>query len=241
MKDGKTFSTKLADQLEGLRLACLALVQPGKVFDALVARPRYAWPMILGLIASLLFAVTIEKRVGYERVAESLAPMMSQLGMKPVTRYNAANGIRLDYYLSYTADLIWLLIGACAAWLLLLVSMGKRYKWSVIFSCICYGSLPFVVRKLLVVASLWTFVDGETYDPRMPIASAPSALVSQADHPLLYSTLATCDIFTLWCVVLLAVAWVSITRSNSLAARLWIPGLYLIWCMLTIAASAMFA
>lgn len=188
--------------------------EPGRVFEALRARPRFLVAGAIIIAVSMIFTILFFQRVGYEnamREAIEKSPRSSQ--MSPEQKEQALEIYQRPYVkaITYCTPIIGIaLVFAIGAALYLLGTMavGQRISYLQALSVWVYSSFPpFLISGLLSVLVLF-LKSRDDIDPaqlRGGLVKADlSILVNEKASPVLAAMLGSIDLFAFYGLFLAA-------------------------------------
>jgi hypothetical protein len=186
--------------------------EPGKTFADIAERPRFWVPLILMIVASLAFTITISQRIGWERVVrqqlESRMATMSDQQREAVAKTMDMQ-VRIASIFGYVGGvvavpLIYLIVGGILMGIVRgIMSAPVRFKQ--VFATMCYASLPGLIFTVLAIAVMF-LKNPDDFNLRNPLVFNPGAFMDpQSSSKFLYSVASSLDLFTIWTILLLAV------------------------------------
>lgn len=220
---------------EGQRLA-YAFTAPGRLF-ADVKQNRSWWaPLIVVTLVSIIFVIAIEKKVGWTQVATNMMSADAKQAarfeqMPPEQRAGAyAMVAKFMRITSYASPVFTLLFAAVIGGILLAVfnfGMGAQHSFKYAFAACIYAFLPpGSARALLGALTLFAGADPEGFMLDAPVASSLGALVTRTESPAVYVLLSAIDVFTIWMIILLGIAFSTGTKTKRGTAIGVIFGVY---------------
>jgi hypothetical protein len=220
---------------EGQRLA-YAFTAPGKLFaDVRLNRSWWA-PLIVVTLISIVFVVAIEKKVGWTQVATNMMsadPKQSERfeQMPPEQRAGAyAMVAKFMRYTAYASPVFTLIFAAIIGGILLAVfnfGLGAQHSFKYAFAATMYAMMPpGCARAVLGALTLFAGADPEGFMLDAPVASSLGALVSRTESPAVYVLASSVDVFTIWMIILLGIAFATGTKTKRGTAIGAIAGVY---------------
>jgi hypothetical protein len=214
------------------------IVEPERGFATLVDRPHVIIPSFLIIVCTILMALGMQFSVGWNEVAASLRGDGASASLP--ASITQPSVVAAGVYLSFITTIFGALFLALILYAVLRFVWGEpRHSLFAVVSCVLYGFLPLQFRKVLIGAIL--LLCKVDYDPDQPIASSLAFLVSKTVHPVLWSMLGSLDVFTIWSVILLAIACKQLSGIRSNLAYLPIPILFVFWVAANAALAALAA
>jgi hypothetical protein len=186
--------------------------EPSKTFADIAERPRWIVPLLLVIIASLVFVSLISSRIGFDNVVrqqlEQRMATMSQQQREAVEKTMDMQ-VKIASVAAYVSPLVFLPLGLMAAAGVLLgitnglMSAGLRFKQ--VYAALCYASLPTVISTALGCVMLF-IKKPEDFNIQNPIGFNPGAYMDPLTTSKFVHSLATSlDVFAIWIILLVAV------------------------------------
>jgi hypothetical protein len=192
-----------------------AIVNPRPTFEDIARKPSWLVPILVMTVISIVLSVAINQRVDWPQVVQQRIEKShfasQRLDQLPQEQRQAnlelqAKGSRIFVYVRGVlgTTLLTLVLGGIYLGLFNLAGAGLTFGQS--FSLVAYALLPSAIKDLLGIPIV-LMKDPGAIDPQNFIASNLGALVS-SDAAMWKTVLASSvDIFVLWSVVLVAVAF----------------------------------
>jgi hypothetical protein len=223
-----------------------AYVAPEKLF--LDIRRNASWwvPFLLGIVVSLLFVYSVDRKVGFEQVAQTnvnrSAQQQRRMSSIPDEQRQQAMGTitSVTRVVSYAYPLI-ALIFALIATAILMVSfnfgLGAKATFPQYLAVWFYAGLPFLIKYILAAITIFAGASAEQFDMRNPVGTNIGWYLS-SDVPLWMRTVCSSfDLFTIWVVVLLVIGCATVAHVKRSTAAWIVVG----WWLLTILGSTIMA
>ena len=208
------------------------LFAPAETFDDIARRPDVVMPMLFLIIVSFITTAFIIPRLDFSNVIAQQAevmkkkqPNMSDDDLERVGRITRSMGT----VMGWLAPVLQIGIFAIVAGVLLLAfnAFGARVTYGQAFSVTLYSWIPRVIQG--VILTIVALVQG-TVDPTTMatvVKSNPAFLVEMSEHPVLFSLLASLDVFAIWGMILLifgfaAAAKTTKARAAGIVIPLWL-------------------
>lgn len=237
----------------------LGLSQVGRVVDTFVApastftdilRSASWWlPFVLILIVSTLSTYSIDRHVGFSRVAEntvqSSPKQVEQMSdMTPQERASNMDKRALGTrYFSYAFPLLLLIFLAIYAGIMLGIfnfGLGARMTYGQAMAVTMYASLPYLLISLLTILTVSFGNNAETFNIQNPVGTNPAYFLSDA-APWLKTLLTQFDLVRLWSLVLTVVGFKIVARRSTGQAAAVVVGWWLLVLLVSVAATAAFS
>jgi hypothetical protein len=234
----------------------VALSQVERVVDTFVAptktfidiRRNASWwlPFLLSILVSVAFAASIDRKIGFDQVAQtninrSAQTQQSMSNLPDAQREQTIHKIgaftRVVSYLYPVLGLIFALICAGILMLTFNFGLGAKASYKEYLAVWFYAGLPFLIKFLLAATAIFAGVSAEQFDINNPVGTNVGWYLT-SDVPLWVRTLfSSADIFTLWVVLLLILGCSTIARVKRSSAAIVIIG----WWVLIILGGTIMA
>jgi hypothetical protein len=186
--------------------------EPGKTFADIAERPRFWVPLILMIVASLAFTITLSQRIGWDRVVrqqlESRMATMTDQQREAVAKTMDMQ-VKMASIFGYVGGVVavplsYLIVGGILLGIVRgIMSAPVRFKQA--FAVMCYASLPGLIFTVLAIAVMF-LKNPDDFNLRNPLVFNPGAFMDpQSTSKFLYSVACSLDLFTIWTILLLAV------------------------------------
>jgi hypothetical protein len=233
-----------------------ALTQVERVVDTFVAptktftdiRRNASWwlPFLLSILVSIAFATSIDRKIGFDQVAQTNINRnaQAQQGMSNLTDaqrdqaiHRIAGFTRVVSYLYPVLGLIFALICAGILMLTFNFGLGAKGSYKEYLAVWFYAGLPFLIKFILAAIAVFAGVSAEQFDINNPVGTNVGWYLS-TDVPQWIRTLfSSADVFTVWVVVLLILGCSTIARVKRSSAAIVIIG----WWVLIILGGTIMA
>lgn len=213
-------------------------VAPTKTFTDILRNSRWWLPFVLTLLVTLGLTMTVDKEVGFRRVAENQV----QQNPKQADRFNSltaeqkaaqlngmGKGYRYSSYGSFLFILIFVAIAALLYWATFNFGLGAQTTYGQMFAVWMYASLPRIITALLSIVLLMTGVNTDSYNMQNPVGTNLAYYIPDA-APWLRTILSFFDVIGFWVLALLIlgtsiVAKVSRGKAASVVIGWWLLGM----------------
>ncbi len=213
-------------------------IAPSKTFADIRRSASWWLPFLLLVIVTLASAVTIDRQVGFARVAENNVHQnpkqeeaLSQLppDQRAARLHAMAVGTRYTVYASFVLILLFVAIGALLYWATVNFGLGAQTTYGQNFALWMYASLPKLLTGLLAIVVLLFGGNAEAYNLQNPVGTNPAYYMPDA-APWLRALLSFVDVLGLWQLALLilgvsVIARVSMGKAAAVAVGWWAVGL----------------
>lgn len=211
---------------------------PSKTFTDILRSATWWLPFVLLALVTLATALTIDRKVGFERVAENqihLSPKQADAydalpsDQKAAQMHGMSKGYRYSTYGSFVLILVFVALFALVYWASFNFGLGARTTYGQMFAVWMYASLPKLLVGLLTIVTLLAGANTEGYNLQNPVGTNPAYYMPDA-APWLRSVLSFIDVFSLWQLALLVigtaiVAKVSRSKAATVVLGWWMLGL----------------
>lgn len=213
--------------------------EPGRVFEALRARPRFLAAGIVLLVLAIAVTAVLFLRVDMGEVIrqemETRNPQMSEqqkeMGLKI--------GKVIGAVVVPTFVVIEIAAGA-AIYLLAVMAFGGSITYKQSLSVWVYSSLPPAVLGTVVILLVLFLRSPETINPKRLLVTNPGAFMGPEVSPALTALLSQFDILRFFGMFLAALGLRKVAKISSGSAWSIIIGLWLIWTILAVSRAAIF-
>ncbi|HXB71060.1 MAG TPA: Yip1 family protein [Candidatus Acidoferrales bacterium] len=182
--------------------------EPAKAFEDVARRPGFLTPLLLILVANLVYYALYSQHVGWERLvrhqieASSRGSQLTPEEREQNVQIGAKAGPLLPAFLLAGVPLGYLICGA------VLLRMVKRKSATVtfkqVFAVMCYSAIPDLLFVALAIVVMF-LKSPDDFDIRNPLPSNPGALMDPNTKSYFLHTLAnSLDLFSAWKIILIA-------------------------------------
>jgi hypothetical protein len=213
-------------------------VAPSKTFTDILRSATWWLPFLLMVIMTLCVTVTIDKQVGFPRVAENQihqSPKQEDQfnNLTPEQKAAQMRGrIAVTRYISYASFLFILIFVAIASllyWGTFNFVLGAQTTYKQMFAVWMYASLPKLVIGILTILTLIFGADADAFDMRNAVGTNPAYFMPDAS-PAIKAILGFVDVIGLWQLALLVigtaiVAKVSRGKAAAVVVTWWVFGM----------------
>jgi hypothetical protein len=221
-------------------------VAPTKTFTDIRRNASWWLPFLLSILVSLAFAASIDRKIGFDQVAQSnidrnaqAQQNMSNLpeAQREQTIHKIGSFTKVVSYLYPLIGLIFALISAGILMLTFNFGLGAKASYKEYLAVWFYAGLPFMIKFLLAAIAIFAGVNAEHFDINNPVGTNVGWYLT-SDTPLWLRTLfSSADIFTLWVVLLLILGCSIVAKVKRSSSAIVIIG----WWVLIILAGTIMA
>lgn len=208
-------------------------VAPTKTFTDIRRNASWWLPFLLSILISLAFVASVDRKIGFDQVAQSninrnaqAQQSMSNLpeAQREQSIHTIAAYTRVVSYLFPVLGLIFALICAGILMLTFNFGLGAKASYKEYLAVWFYAGLPFLIKLLLAAIAIFAGVSAEQFDINNPVGTNVGWYLT-SDIPLWVRTLfSSADIFTIWVVLLLILGCSTVARVKRSSAAIAIIG-----------------
>jgi hypothetical protein len=194
---------------------------PGLAFRDIAARPRWWPPLVILVLASLVFTYTFTQRVGWERFFRQQAETNSRMRDMPADQKEQAIAMQIRVGPAFAYGGIALgfpfMAAATAGVFLFLFRtvFSAELSFRQAFAIVCYSWVPLLFGSIIALAVM-LLKNPEEFDLNYPTLTNIGAFLEPASTPKWLLSLGTSiDVFTIWTLVLLATGFAAAGRKIS--------------------------
>jgi hypothetical protein len=220
------------------------LFAPAETFEDIARRPDVLMPLILILLISFLSTAIVMPRMDFEAMAAEQGetmrkhnPNMTSADIERMERFTVAIA-KVTGWISPLFVLLWWVIIA-AVLLLAMRLMGGEGSFKQAFSGTLYSWIPLVLFG--IITSIVVLARG-SFDPTTAstlVKSNPAFLVDMQEQPVLFSLLASFDVFTIWTIALLILAVAAISKLSRAKSAAIVISLWLVMIVIKLGFAAL--
>jgi hypothetical protein len=229
--------------------------EPGRVFEALRARPRFLIAGLIILLAFFTFTILLYQRVGYENVIRSAIENSPRTADMPADQKERIIEMQtgpafkaINYASPLLGVSIFIALGG-ALYLLGTMVMARSISYKQAVSVWTYSSFAPTVISMLLNIVLVFLKSPDDYDPtqaarRGLVRANLGLLVDQTAHPVLATALGSIDLLAFYGLFLAALGLRKVARLSTGSAwaivlSIWLLGVILRIALSTFAGGAM--
>ena len=196
---------------EASRLAGV-FFEPTRAFTDIAARPRWFVPLLLVILASLAFTISISQRLGWERVIDQqMQSQMAHMSDQQRAAIEQSKGLQVKiasvgaYVGAVLGPPIYCLIAAGVLLLIVNGMMSAGIKFKQAFAVMCYSGLPGILLIALTVVAMYMKPNPDDFNMQNPLPFNLGWFMSP-DTPakFVHSIAGSIDLFSFWAIVLIA-------------------------------------
>ncbi|MGC1783127.1 MAG: YIP1 family protein [Acidobacteriaceae bacterium] len=220
-----------------------AYVAPTKIFTDIRRDASWWLPFILAILVSLFFVTSIDRKIGFDQVAQanvnrSASAQQRMSSLPPAQREQGMQiAATITKVISYAFPVIGLIIALISAAILMAsfnFGLGAKATYGQYLAVWYYAGLPMLIKFVLAAIAIFAGASAEQFDINNPVGTNIGWYLS-SDTPLwLRTTLSSVDVFTIWTVALLIIGCATVARVKRSSAAFLVIG----WWILIIVGSA---
>ncbi|HEY1342356.1 MAG TPA: Yip1 family protein, partial [Bryobacteraceae bacterium] len=183
--------------------------EPKKTFEDIARRPTFIVPMVLVILFSLAFTISISQKIGWERVVtQQMAQNPQTAQMPPEQRQQAINmGSKIAGIIAYVGPILGVpLYCLIAAAVLLGIASGimsAGLKFKQVFAIVAWSGMPGLISALLGIVVMY-MKNPDDFNMNNPIAFNVGAFMDPQGSKFAYSLASSIDLFSFWTIFLIA-------------------------------------
>jgi hypothetical protein len=222
-------------------------VAPSKTFTDILRSTSWWLPLIVLFLGSLLFSYSIDKKVGFDAVAQQqLEKMPAQEAqvdaMAPADKarviHQRAAGTKFTTYGFVVVILIIVAIHALLLWASFNFGLGAKTTFPQVFAVIMYAGLPKIFISLIGSILLFAGVGIDGFDVQNPAGTNIGYFLS---GPALRAAGGFFDIFGLWSLALLIIGMAIISRKSTMQSAMIVIGWWVFGLLISVGMVAAFS
>ena len=218
------------------------LTDPTRAFADIATGPRWWVPLTLLAILALAFTMAFTQHVGWERFMNQTFDSNPKTQAMPAEQRAAAieKGAKIAPIFGYVGAIVgtpvYALLVALGLMLVFNLTMSAQLRFAQAFGMTSYALLPGVISTGLAILVMF-LKNPDDFNLRNPLVfNAGAFLDPQATPKWLLSLASSIDLFNLWTVLLLALAFGAIARK--LSFRQALTGVASAWLVVILVKSA---
>ena len=221
-------------------------VAPSATFTDILRSTTWWLPFLLILIITAASAFAIDKKIGFDHVAEhtmqqnpkaaeklaDLSPQQRAMQMSIATVFTKD--------LSYAGGVFFLLVAALVAlimWASLNFGLGARTTFAQNFAVFMYAYLPHLFLGLLNIIFVYAGVNTENFDINNPVGTNIGYYMTGSAQ-WVKTALSYIDVFGLWSLALLVIGSAIIARKSKGQVAMVVVGWWVIMILVTAGLAA---
>ena len=218
--------------------------EPTKTFTDIAARPRWVFPMLLIILAGIVYIALFSQHVGWDRMLrQQFAASSRSAQLTPEQRdQQLAAGEKFAPVIGYAGTIFGIPIafliiaGVLTGIVAGIMSAPVRFKQ--VFAIQCYASLTGLVFMALAITVMF-LKNPDDFDLRNPLMFNPGAFMDPlTTSKFVYSLAGALDLFAIWKMVLIAVG-LKAAAGKALSFGGALVAVFLPWGIFVLCAAAL--
>jgi len=225
------------------------IVAPSKTFTDILRSTSWWLPFLLYIIVSAGFAFAVEKKVGFDAVAEQAiqqSPMaQDRIASLPESQraaivHQQAVATKYGSYAGGIIVLIFALIGALLNWATINFGFGAKTTFGQNYALQMYTSLPLVLKSLLSMILVFAGVNTENFNMQNPIGTNLGFYFTDS-AAWVKTALTFFDLFGIWALVIATIGLSIISGKSKGAAAAVVFGWWFFFLVIITGMTAAFS
>jgi hypothetical protein len=211
-------------------------VAPSKTFNDIRRSSSWWLPFLLFFIVSTLFAFAIDKKVGYDAVAEQQVQQSqkAQDQMASLSAADRAHQMKMravgTKYVTYVSGIFFLLIpliGGLLNWATINFGFGAKTTFGQNYAVQMYSALPLLLKSILAIILIFAGVGTENFNLSNPVGTNLGYYLT--DSAAWLKTMGTFfDLFSFWTMILAIIGLAAISGKSKGQAAAVVVGWWLV-------------
>lgn len=196
-------------------------IAPSKTLTDLQRNASWWGPFVLIVLVTLLYAATMDRKVGFEQVARNeiaRSPSRSaQFDKLPPDQKekNIEISAAITKYISYGSPIFALIVWVIMSGVLFAVfrfGADAAVSFKVVWAIVIYGGLPWLIHALLGILSMMAGVDKEAFNINNPVGTNPAYFMDPTGNRFVLGMASAFDIFAFWSIALIGIGFACNSR-----------------------------
>lgn len=238
-----------------------ALSEPQRLMNIFIApqstfadlRRKASWwvPFVLSCIFAYGLIFTVDKQVGFERVAENqiklnpkAAERLDQLPPDQRARQMDIS-VKVTKAISYAFPVVVLIVNIIIAAVLMATfnfGLGTEIKFGQSLAIVMYAGLVGIVKSVLAMITLFAGSNLDSFNFSNPVGTNAAYYMSITDTPAwLYRAASWFDVITIWLFVLVGIGFAVVGRKKISSGIAIMAGWFAVMVLLSAGFAALFA
>jgi len=207
-------------------------VAPSKTFTDILRSTSWWLPFLLALIVSMASAFAMDKKIGFDRIAEaqiatnsSAEEQMAQLppDQRAARIHMIGASTRYSMYASGVIILIFTAFLSLLNWATFNFAMGATTTFGQNFAVCMFAGLPRIFTAILNIVFIYAGVNTENFNMNNPVGTNIGYYLTDSSM-WLKTMLSFFDVFGLWTLVLMVIGTSIIARKTKGQAAIVVVG-----------------
>jgi hypothetical protein len=220
------------------------LFAPAETFQDIVRSPKILAPILLFVALGYLSTIVMVPRIDFESVRAAQTKAMEKRGAK-MTEQDLARiqnmsiaAAKVGMWVNPLLMVVLYVILAGLLWFSFRL-MGGEGNFAQAFAVTLYAWVPMILYS--IVTAIVVLARG-SFDPMSAatlVKSNPAFLVDHEAQPVLFSLLASFDLFTFWTLFLLAIGFAAVSRLSRAMSAGIVISLWVVFVLLRLGYAAL--
>lgn len=205
-------------------------VAPAKTFTDILRDQSWWLPFLLSVVVTYGFAFAVQTKVGWNTVVQNTLrqdPKASErlANASPEGRAQAQKFtlaiIKYTFYVSPALAIIGAAFAAMILWGTISGIFGGQTTFGNVFAVWMYGTLPVLIKTLLVIIALFAGLDADAFNLSNPVGTNPGYFLPIESSKWLMTLATSLDVIWIWSLALVGIGLAIVSkvkRSLGLAA-----------------------
>ena len=214
-------------------------VAPTKTFTDILRNQSWWLPFLLGAVVTYGFVFAVQTKVGWNTVVQNTLrqdPKASERmanatpeGKAQAQRFTLGI-IKYTFYLSPVLAIISAAVASLVLWGTITGIFGGKTTFGHVLAVWMYGTLPIVIKSLLVIITLFAGLDADAFNLSNPVGTNPGYFLPPDTAKWLMTLATSFDVTWLWSLILVGIGLAIVSRvKRSLGLAAVFSWWLLIW------------
>jgi hypothetical protein len=213
--------------------------EPGRVFDALRARPRFLIAGLVLVLLTIVVDVALFQRVDMEQYIRDKVERSSRSATQPEEQKELIVKIlKIGFAVGVPASVPFTIAAGAALYLLAVMAFGGAFGYKQSLAVWVYSSLPPAVLGTIVAVLVLYLKSPETIHPEHILITNPGAFMDADASPVLTSLMSRFDVLKFYGLVLGGIGLRRVGKLSAGSAWSIVIGFWLIGTILAVSWKA---
>lgn len=209
---------------------------PNETFESIARKPDFGIPLAILAFVSLVTGWMLASRLDFVAMMREVMEANPKVAQMPAEQFDRMVRFSAGFTkaIAYASPLVSVLLLVILAGVIFLGFriFGGQGDFKQAFSATVYAWYVVVLKSVIAFIVLLNRKGISMYELQNPVRSNPAFLVNPKTQPVAFAFLSSIDIFSIWLIVLLIIAFAALsrlskTRSAAIVLVLWIVGILL--------------
>ncbi len=223
---------------------------PGKTFQDINRSAAWWLPFIIMALVGLFFVYTVDKKVGFDKVAENQVRMNARAAdrldqLSPDQREHqmeiSAKITRIIAFCTPAIQLIFLLLVSLILWGSFSFGAGAQLSFSKTLAVVTYANVVGIVKYLVAIIALYAGAASDTFNMQNPAATNLGILFDPMQQKVLYALGTQFDIVIFWVLALAALGFPYVCKVKKGTSFAIVFGWWLVTVLIAVGSAAAFS